>query len=572
VPTDPVAMAWWRNPCAALASFAGQFADCRCISRFLEYWGLTDAIITLKPGGLARFGGHVMSGRRLVGRSAELRTVVEFLKSTAERATALVIEGEAGIGKTALWSASVQQARERGFRVLSTQAVQANSALAHAVVADLISDVGRAAVRGLPEIQRVAMDRVLLRAGGRGPPSDLRVFGTALLSIVERLAADSPVLIAIDDVQWVDAASKRVIAFVARRLGRRVGVLVSEGSGPDNSETTASWLQLAGQNGIERMRLAPLSLGGIHMLISDRLGHSLPRPTLVRIAEMSDGNPLYALELARADSLPSSTIEPVLPAPLAELMRNRIGQMEGEVQDVLLAAACVPHPTIDLLAQSTGATAARTAELLEPVEDTGIIGIHGNRVRFNHPLLAQGVYADASPARRRRMHGSLADIESQPELKARHLALSTVGSDPSTLQALDTAADAAGIRGAPAAAAELVDLAIGLGGDTPERRIHAAAHHFRAGNTEPARAVIEPMVSRLPPGPLRATAANLLAEVRMYDHSFVDAAELLRSGQDGADPAALLQNLLWSMPGSTTSRSTTRNKQQGWRRNSTQPP
>ncbi len=172
------------------------------------------------------------------------------------------------------------------------------------------------------------------------------------------------------------------------------------------------------------------------------------------------------------------------------------------------------------------------------------VGIHGNRVRFNHPLLAQGVYADASPARRRRMHRALADIESLPELKARHLALATVGSDPATLQALDTAADAAGTRGAPAAAAELVDLAIGLGGDTPERRIRAAAHHFRAGNAEPARAVIEPMVSQLPPGPLRATAANLLAEVRMYDNSFADAVELLRGGQDGADPAVLVQNFL----------------------------
>ena len=221
-----------------------------------------------------------------------------------ERPSALVIEGEAGIGKTALWSAAVQQARERGFRVLSTRASQVESALAYALVADLISDVDRAVVRGLPEIQRVAMDRVLLRAGGRGPPSDLRVVGTTLLSILERLAAESPVLVAIDDVQWVDASSKSVIAFVARRLDRRVGVLVSEGSGPDNSETTASWLQLAGQNGVERMRLAPLSLGGIHMLISNRLGHSLPRPTLVRIAEISDGNPFYALELARADQPP----------------------------------------------------------------------------------------------------------------------------------------------------------------------------------------------------------------------------------------------------------------------------
>ena len=446
----------------------------------------------------------------LVGRSTELRAVADFLTSMAERPSALVIEGEAGIGKTTLWSAAVQQARERGFRVFSARASQVESVLAYAVVADLISDVDCAALGGLPEVQRIAVDRVLLRAGGGGPPSDHRVVATTFLSILERLPAKSPVLVAIDDVQWVDESSKSVVAFVARRLDRPIGVLVTEGSGPDKSETTASWLQLARQNGIERIRLGPLSLGGLHTLISNRLGHSLPRPTTVRIAEISHGNPFYALELARAASIQSPTAEPVLPSPLAELMRDRIGNLEGDVRDVLLAAACVSDPTVDLLAEATGTTAARTVELLEPVEDKGIIGIHGNRVRFSHPLLAQGVYSDASPARRRRMHRALADIESLPELKARHLALATLGSDPATLQALDTAADAARTRGAPAAAAELVDLAIRLGGDTPERRIRAAAHHFRAGNAEPARAVLEPMVSQLPPGPLRATAATCL--------------------------------------------------------------
>ena len=227
-------------------------------------------------------------------------------------------------------------------------------------------------------------------------------------------------------------------------------------------------------------------------------------------------------------------------------MRDRIGNLEGDVRDVLLAAACVSAPTVDLLAEATGTTAARTVELLEPVEDKGIIGIHGNRVRFSHPLLARGVYSDASPARRRRMHRALADIESLPELKARHLALATVSSDPATLQALDTAADAARTRGAPAAAAELVDLAIRLGGDTPERRIRAAAHLFHAGNAEPARALLEPMVSQLPPCPLRATAVNLLAEMCMYNNSFAHAAELLRGAEDDAatDPALLVQSSL----------------------------
>ena len=129
------------------------------------------------------------------------------------------------------------------------------SVLAYAVVADLISDVDCAALGGLPEVQRIAVDRVLLRAGGGGPPSDHRVVATAFLSILERLPAKSLVLVAIDDVQWVDESSKSVVAFVARRLNRPIGVLVTERSGPDKSETTASWLQRARQHGIERIRL-----------------------------------------------------------------------------------------------------------------------------------------------------------------------------------------------------------------------------------------------------------------------------------------------------------------------------
>ena len=124
-----------------------------------------------------------MSGGRLVGRSAELRAVADFLTSMTERPSALVIDGEAGIGKTTLWSATLQQARERGFRVFSARASQVESALAYAVVADLVSDVDCAALGGLPEVQRLSMDRVLLRADGGDPPSDHRVVATTILSI-----------------------------------------------------------------------------------------------------------------------------------------------------------------------------------------------------------------------------------------------------------------------------------------------------------------------------------------------------------------------------------------------------
>jgi DNA-binding CsgD family transcriptional regulator len=115
------------------------------------------------------------------------------------------------------------------------------------------------------------------------------------------------------------------------------------------------------------------------------------------------------------------------------------------------------------------------------------------------------------------------------------MALASARANPETLNALDSAAVAARARGAPAAAAELIDLAIGLGGDTPARRIHAAAHHLQAGNTERARTVLEPTIDRLPAGPLRATALDLLAAMRIHDNSFVRAADLLKRALVDAD-------------------------------------
>jgi hypothetical protein len=106
----------------------------------------------------------------------------------------------------------------------------------------------------------------------------------------------------------------------------------------------------------------------------------------------------------------------------------------------------------------------------------------GKRVRFTHPLLARGVYADAALARRRAMHRRLAEVVEEPGPAGRHLALAATVGDHATLHSLDEAAEMARMRGAPAAAAELVELAVGLGGETPQRRIRSASHHLDAGD------------------------------------------------------------------------------------------
>jgi ATP/maltotriose-dependent transcriptional regulator MalT len=463
----------------------------------------------------------------VVNRPLEFRAVSEFLRSAAQRPSGLVIEGEPGIGKTTLWLSAVEQARASGYRVSSARVGQAESMLAFAAVADLLRDVDAAVLAGLPDVQRVAIDRVLLRASSEDHPTDQRVVAAAFASVFDRLAADSPVLIAIDDAQWLDRSSQDVVAFAARRFKGRIGLLVTERADADGGNAV-TWLHLSRPDGIERVRVGPLSLGGLHALIAARLGRSFPRPTTVRIAETSGGNPFFALELARAIDVAPSTAQSGLPSSLSELMRLRIGRLDTEARRLLLAAASVPDPTVELLAEVTGVTTERAVALLSEAEAKGVIAIDGNLVRFAHPLLAQSVYADASPAQRRAMHRSLANKVVLAELKARHMALASSRANPDTLEALDAAAVSARARGAPAAAAELIDLAIGLGGDTPARRIHAAAHHLQAGNPERAHAVLEPAMDRVPAGAMRATALNLLAAMRIHDNSFVRAADMLK--------------------------------------------
>jgi KaiC/GvpD/RAD55 family RecA-like ATPase len=264
-----------------------------------------------------------------------------------------VVEGEAGIGKTTLWLAAISQARERGFHVLSAQTGQAESMLAYAATADLLADVKAAVLDQLPDVQSVALDRVLLRTDLGGLPTDQRVVATAFLSIVEGLARTTPVLVAIDDVQWLDPSSMAVVAFVARRLKGRVGLVLTERS-QRGAETSTSWLRLRRPDGIERIRLRPLSLGGLRELFDEKLGRSFPRPTMTRIAELSGGNPYFALELARTMASESPGSEVALPATLTEVVRARIGRLDDDAREMLLATACAAEPTVDLLARATG--------------------------------------------------------------------------------------------------------------------------------------------------------------------------------------------------------------------------
>lgn len=473
----------------------------------------------------------------VVSRPEESRAVADFLSSAAIGPSALLVEGELGIGKTTLWTAVLGQAQHRGFRVLAARAAASESVLAYAAVADLLSVVDAAAVSSLPDPQRTALDRVLLRAGAGDTATDPRAVAAAFLSVVEILAEQAPVLVAIDDLQWLDASSALVIGFAARRFTSPVGVCCTVRTDRNGSASPPTGLP----DNVVRLQLRPLSLGGVHTMLCARLGRSYPRPTLVRILEISGGNPLYALEVARAINDVGATWEDRLPGTLAELVRARIGSLDGDTQQALLAAACLSTPTVTLVARALDTAATDVVKALEAAETKGIVGIDGGRLYFTHPLFAHGIYTGASPAQRREMHRRLAVVVEEPELQARHLAKSAIEADPRTLQSLDAAAQAARVRGAPAAAAELLDRAIVLGGAQPERLISSARNHFDAGDTPRARTALERAIATLEAGSLRAQALCLLAVIRLSGDSFVEAADLLRRALDETDEDQLLR-------------------------------
>lgn len=470
----------------------------------------------------------------LVGRRSELAATAAFLTDAAVCPAALVVEGEAGIGKSTVWAAAVDNARQRGFRVLAARPTKAESALPYVTLADLLGGVDASLVETLPDPQRRAVDIVLLRSPEPGATTHHRAVAAAFLGVVQRLAERSPVLIAVDDLQWVDTSSARALAYAVRRLTVATGVLATlRGPGGDSL-----WLQLPQPAEATRVRLAPLSLGALHEVLVGRTGRSIPRRELTRIWQVSGGNPFYALELARASGTDG------LPGTLAQLVQARLADLDDGVRAALLVVAAAAEPTVELVGRVLDGVDVMAR--MEAAERAGVIRIDGRRVRFAHPLLAAGVDAAAAAADRRAVHRRLATAVVEPERRARHVAMAAVSADAETLATLDAAAENARSRGAPAAAAELLEMAVDLGGDSPGRRVRLARHQFDAGEPERARGLLEGAVAQLPAGAERARALRSLAMVRLHDDSYREAAALLEQalGEAGSDGRLRVQLLV----------------------------
>ena len=191
----------------------------------------------------------------MIGREPELAVLAEFLDGGAAR-LALLLTGGPGIGKTALWERGLRLARDQGIRVLAARPSGAEAELSFAGLFDLLEKVDIGSVRSLPVPQRRALDAALLRAEPMAAAPERFAIAAGFLSVLRSLAAGEPLLVAVDDVQWLDAASAEVLAFAARRArGQRFQFLLSRRSGPATGMEDA-----LGPAGMQAAEVGPLSL------------------------------------------------------------------------------------------------------------------------------------------------------------------------------------------------------------------------------------------------------------------------------------------------------------------------
>ncbi|HSN44394.1 MAG TPA: ATP-binding protein, partial [Propionibacteriaceae bacterium] len=230
---------------------------------------------------------------RLVGRQAEVEALAAFLGAGSGT---LLLDGPAGMGKTALWRSTIDLALARGFCVLRARPTSSEAGLTLATLADLLSGVPVGVLASLPARQQEAIDVALLRSSG-SRSTDPRALGAAFLSILERLVEESRVLVALDDAQWVDASSRSAISYAMRRIGQGVALIATVPGEADAG--MEPWLRSDDPESDRRVTVGPLGSGALHELLLDRLGTPYPRPTMARIEEASGGNPLHAIELAR---------------------------------------------------------------------------------------------------------------------------------------------------------------------------------------------------------------------------------------------------------------------------------
>jgi DNA-binding CsgD family transcriptional regulator/tetratricopeptide (TPR) repeat protein len=439
------------------------------------------------------------------------------------RSGVLVIRGEAGIGKTRLLEQLVEQAA--GCMVARATGVQADMELPFAGLQQLFGSM-LGPLERLPGPQREAVEVAFgLRSG---PAPDRFEVGLAMLGLLAEVAEQEPLVCVVDDAQWLDLASARTLAFIARRLMAESVALVFAVRDPADEQTFA---------GLPELIVRGLNDDDARGVLRSAIAGRVDARVVDRIVAETRGNPLALLELPRglsaaelAGGFGVSSTQP-LSARLEQSFLGRVRSMPDQTQRFLLLAAAEPAGDPALLMRAAELVGLGV-EAAVPAEAVGLIELVA-QVRFHHPLVRSAIYRAAPLADRQAVHRALAeatDKQADPDRRAWHRAQAALGADEDLAAELERSADRAQARGGLAAAAAFLERAAELTPDPGRRarRALAAAHtKHLAGSPEAALKLLETAASAPMDEPEVAMVGRLRGRIALHLSRSGEAAPLL---------------------------------------------
>ncbi|HET8595067.1 MAG TPA: LuxR family transcriptional regulator [Intrasporangium sp.] len=468
-----------------------------------------------------------------VGRTGELARARDHLSN--DPGGSVLFVGPPGIGKSTVLAATAKLAGSLGYEVRRCRAAAPEEGLPYVGLHDLIGDALGQAPVSLPEPLRRALEVVLLRADPPEGGLDVLAVNLAVLEVIEMLASRHRVALVLDDVQWLDRPTRRVLGFALhRRTPGRVAVLAAARRMSRPTEELVPEPALL-------IEIGPLTQTEIADLVERRTGLVLSPRRAEALCRLSGGNPFLALELTRERSSAVRGLEQFpVPERHLQVLGPRLSALPATARRAVLAAALSSRPTTAVLTNVAGSEGVAAAE------SAGVLHVSGAFVEIDHPLLGAAARHLAGAMAQREMHLALAAASHDPIDRARHLALGTVGEDAPLADELEAAAGLAADRAAIGVAAELCRDAldhtpVDAVQDRARRAVAAARWFHQCGERDDASAVIAPTLEAVPAGPMRARCLIGLADALGQD--ITGALALLREALDqpGLEPEINLE-------------------------------